>query len=223
MLDLAQQLPADWQIALKGGLTNINLSKLEQRLTHAYTQGTVYPEANKIFLAFELCPWQDVKVVILGQDPYHGPGQAQGLSFSVPDGIPIPPSLRNIFKELENDLGIMPPSSGNLERWSRQGVLLLNSILSVKAHEAASHRNWGWESFTDDILKTISEQKKHVVFMLWGNFAANKAGLIDQHKHLVLTAAHPSPLSAYKGWWGNKHFSQTNKWLINQGQSAILW
>lgn len=213
-----------WQKALEEAFATPSFLQLEQRLQVAYAEGlNIYPAANQLFRAFELCTLNKVKVVILGQDPYHGPGQAHGLSFSVPDGMPFPPSLRNIFKELENDLGIAPPPTGNLERWAAQGVLLLNSILTVQAAVAGSHRNWGWELFTDAVLKTVSEQQASVVFMLWGNFAAQKEALIDQRKHLVLKAPHPSPLSAYKGWWGSQHFSQTNKWLINQGQSAILW
>lgn len=198
--------------------------QLERRLAAAQAAGeTNYPGKNELFKAFALCPLKNVKVVILGQDPYHGPGQAHGLSFSVPDGMAFPPSLRNIFKEIESDLSIAPPTSGNLERWAAQGVLLLNSILTVKARTAGSHRHWGWEVFTDTVLKTISEQQNQVVFLLWGNFAIQKTPFLDQSKHLILTAPHPSPLSAYKGWWDSKHFSQTNKWLINQGQTAIAW
>jgi uracil-DNA glycosylase len=224
MLLLSQALPQDWRQALAPALSEPSFLQLEQRLVIAYAAGeSIYPAAHQLFKAFELCPLNKVKVVILGQDPYHGPGQAHGLSFSVPDGVPFPPSLRNIFKELENDLGIAPPPTGNLERWATQGVLLLNSILSVQAQAAGSHRSWGWEPFTNAVLAAVSEQKEQVVFLLWGNFAVQKAVLIDNGKHLVLTAPHPSPLSAYKGWWGSKHFSRTNKWLINQGQSAIHW
>ncbi len=214
----------DWQKALEKAFAERSFLQLEQRLQAAYAAGeSIYPNQSLLFKAFELCPLNKVKVVILGQDPYHGHGQAHGLSFSVPDGMPFPPSLRNIFKELENDLGISQPVSGNLARWATQGVLMLNSILSVQAQAAGSHRNWGWEPFTDAVLQLVSTQQNHVVFLLWGNFAAKKTALIDRNKHLVLTAPHPSPLSAYKGWWGSKPFSQTNKWLINQGQSAILW
>lgn len=224
MQSLREYLHPSWQRALETAFAAPSFLQLEQRLITAYTSGqSIYPAANQLFKAFELCPLNQVKVVILGQDPYHLPGQAHGLSFSVPDGVPFPPSLRNIFKELENDLGIAPPPTGNLERWATQGVLLLNSILTVQANDAGSHRNWGWEPFTDAVLKTVSMQQSNVVFMLWGNFAAQKEVFIDQRKHLVLKAPHPSPLSAYKGWWGSQHFSQTNKWLINQGQSAIHW
>ncbi|MDP2189105.1 MAG: uracil-DNA glycosylase [Sphingobacteriaceae bacterium] len=224
MQSLSQRLPSDWRLALAPALSAPSFIQLQQRLAAAYAAGeSIYPEANQLFKAFELCALDKVKVVILGQDPYHGPGQAHGLSFSVPDGLPFPPSLRNIFKELESDLGIPAPNSGNLERWAAQGVLLLNSILSVQAQAAGSHRSWGWEPFTDAVLAAVSKQQNRVVFLLWGNFAIQKAGIIDSNKHLVLTAPHPSPLSAYKGWWGSKPFSQTNKWLINQGQSAILW
>jgi uracil-DNA glycosylase len=224
MLSLSQALPQDWRLALAPALLEPGFLQLEQRLATAYAAGeSIYPAANQLFKAFELCALDKVKVVILGQDPYHGPGQAHGLSFSVPDGLPFPPSLRNIFKELESDLGIPQPHTGNLERWAAQGVLLLNSILSVQSQVAGSHRSWGWEPFTDAVLSAVSKQQNRVVFLLWGNFAIQKAVLLDNGKHLVLTAPHPSPLSAYKGWWGNKHFSQTNKWLINQGQSAIHW
>jgi uracil-DNA glycosylase len=224
VLPLSHQLPVAWQQALAPAITASSFLQLEQRLAAAQAAGEIiYPAAKDIFKAFALCALKDVKVVILGQDPYHGSGQAHGLSFSVPGGVAIPPSLRNIFKEIENDLGIAPPASGNLEHWAEQGVLLLNSILTVKSQAAGSHRHWGWEDFTDVVLKTVNAHQNHVVFILWGNFAIEKAAFIDQSKHLLLTAPHPSPLSAYKGWWGNKHFSQTNKWLINQGQSAILW
>lgn len=224
MLPLSHQLPVDWQQALAPALTASSFLQLEQRLAAAEATGEIiYPAAEDLFKAFAMCSLKDVKVVILGQDPYHGPSQAHGLSFSVPDGMALPPSLRNIYKELESDLGIAPPASGNLEHWAAQGVLLLNSMLTVKAQAAGSHRHWGWEDFTDVVLKTVSAQQNHAVFMLWGNFAIKKAAFIDQNKHLLLTAPHPSPLSAHKGWWGSKHFSQTNKWLINQGQPAILW
>lgn len=224
MLPLSHQLPVDWQVAMAPAFNSSSFVQLEQRLAAAQAAGEIiYPAAKDIFMAFACCALKDVKVVILGQDPYHGPGQAHGLSFSVPDGVAFPPSLRNIFKELESDLSIASPASGNLERWASQGVLLLNSILTVKAHAAGSHRQWGWEDFTDGVLKTISAQQRPVVFMLWGNYAIQKAPFINQSKHLILTAPHPSPLSAYKGWWGSKHFSQTNKWLINQGQTAIVW
>lgn len=181
----------------------------------------IYPPAKNIFAAFDLCPFDALKVVILGQDPYHGAGQAHGLSFSVPEGIGIPPSLRNIFKEIQSDLGKPIPENGNLERWANQGVLLLNAILSVRANQAASHRKIGWETFTDAVIQKISEQKQGVVFLLWGNFAKNKAHLIDASKHLILTAPHPSPLA--RGFSGCKHFSQANNYLKQNGLAEINW
>ncbi len=184
---------------------------------------TIYPPGPLIFNAFNLTPFEKVKVVILGQDPYHGEGQAHGLCFSVPDGIPIPPSLQNIFRELQNDLGIPPPPSGNLEKWARQGVFLLNAILTVRAHEPGSHRGIGWERFTDRVIALISEKKRHVVFMLWGKFAQEKVRLIDRSKHLVLTAAHPSPYSANQGFFGCRHFSRANAYLTMHGLTPIDW
>lgn len=183
----------------------------------------IYPKGSDIFRAFNATPFEQVKVVILGQDPYHGPGQAHGLSFSVPAGVKAPPSLVNIFKEIKTDIGPDASSLTDLTRWAEQGVLLLNSILTVRAHEAASHRNLGWEQFTDAAIKALSTERQGLVFLLWGAFAASKAKFIDSKKHLILKAPHPSPLSAHNGWFGSKHFSQTNKWLINQGQSAIQW
>ncbi len=183
----------------------------------------IYPPGKFIFNAFNFTPLPQVKVVILGQDPYHGAGQAHGLSFSVPDGIKVPPSLVNIFKEIKSDLGKPIPSSGNLERWANQGVLLLNAILTVRAEEAASHRNFGWERFTDAVIQTVSDRQSHVVFLLWGRFAHEKAALIDQNKHLVLKAAHPSPLSAHNGFLGCKHFSSANLWLAEKGITTIDW
>ena len=164
------------------------------------------------------------KVVILGQDPYHGPGQAHGLSFSVPEGIPQPPSLQNIFKEIENDLGIPVPASGNLERWARQGVLLLNATLTVRAHQAGSHQNRGWETFTDAVIRRLAEQKEHLVFMLWGSYAQRKGAFIDTRRHLVLKSVHPSPLSANRGgWFGNHQFSRANAYLREHGMEEIQW
>ena len=182
----------------------------------------IYPPGPQIFRAFDLTPVKDVKVVILGQDPYHNPGQAMGLSFSVPDGVPAPPSLVNIFKEISSDLGITMSGSPNLEPWARQGVLLLNSILTVRAGEAASHRNIGWETFTDAVIKYISSNCDGVVFMLWGNFARSKAPLIDSSRHLVLEAAHPSPL-ARGAFFGCRHFSKANNFLTFRGKTPIQW
>ena len=183
----------------------------------------IYPPGNLIFNAFEHTPFDKVKVVILGQDPYHNPGQAQGLCFSVPRGVPAPPSLVNIYKEIKEDLGLPVPDHGNLEAWADRGVLLINAALTVEAHKANSHSNIGWHHFTDAVIRKVSEEKKHVVFLLWGRFAQGKETLIDTSKHLVLKAAHPSPLSAYNGFFGCKHFSKTNAWLQEQGLKPIDW
>lgn len=193
------------------------------KINYSYKKGSVLPEEENIFNAFNLCPLAKVKVVILGQDPYHGEGQAHGLAFSVPNGIKIPPSLRNIYKELESDLGIAPRTSGNLESWAKQGVLLLNATLTVLPNTPGSHQGLGWEEFTDSIIKQISTEKSHVVFLLWGKYAQAKASLIDAEKHLVLTAPHPSPFSAYTGFFGSKHFSQTNEYLKNHTYTPIDW
>ena len=189
-----------------------------------YSEHKCFPPGQEIFAAFDHSTFQDTKVVILGQDPYHGPGQANGLCFSVRDGITFPPSLNNIFKEIESDLNKPVPSTGNLERWAEQGVLLLNATLTVRAHQAGSHQNKGWEKFTDQVIQTISEDKENVVFLLWGGYAKKKAKLIDASKHLILTTGHPSPLSANRGYWfGNKHFSKTNEYLKNHGMEPIIW
>ncbi|MCQ2305360.1 MAG: uracil-DNA glycosylase [Bacteroidales bacterium] len=183
----------------------------------------VYPPGRLIFNAFNLTPFDKVKVVILGQDPYHGPGQAHGLSFSVPDGVQFPPSLLNIFKELNNDLGIPMAHSGNLEKWAREGVLLLNASLTVRAGQAASHSRHGWEAFTDAAIRALSEEREHLVFILWGNYAIAKRALIDPFKHLILTSVHPSPLSASRGFFGCHHFSKTNNYLIEHNIEPIDW
>lgn len=183
----------------------------------------VYPPGKLIFNAFNLTPFDKVKVVILGQDPYHGPGQAHGLSFSVPDGVQFPPSLINIFKELNNDLGIPMAHSGNLEKWAREGVLLLNASLTVRAGQAASHSRHGWEAFTDAAIRALSEEREHLVFILWGNYAIAKRALIDPFKHLILTSVHPSPLSASRGFFGCHHFSKTNNYLIEHNIEPIDW
>lgn len=184
---------------------------------------TIYPSGPNIFHAFDATPFDKVKVVILGQDPYHGPGQAHGLSFSVPDGVGIPPSLVNIFKELSEDLGIASPRSGNLEHWAQQGVLLLNASLTVLAHTPMSHSKLGWHHFTDSVIRHLSDDKQHVAFLLWGKFAQGKAALIDTKKHLVLKAAHPSPLSAHNGFFGSRPFSKINHWLEQQGEKPVDW
>lgn len=188
-----------------------------------YASSVVYPEKRNIFRAFELTPLQNVKAVILGQDPYHEPGQAHGLAFSVPDGIAIPPSLRNIYEEIRTEYGYEPPTSGNLESWAKQGVLLLNTILTVRAHEANSHAGHGWEKFTDSVLKELSHQKHPIVFMLWGGNAQKKASLIDNPAHLVLKTSHPSPLSVYRGFRGCGHFRMCNAFLLSNGLTPIDW
>ncbi len=189
-----------------------------------YATHTIYPPGRYIFNAFERCPVERVKVVILGQDPYHEEGEAHGLAFSVPDGVTPPPSLQNIFKEIASDLGRTIPTSGNLERWAEQGVLLLNATLTVEAHRAGSHQNRGWEEFTDAVIKRLAEEREHLVFMLWGNYAQRKGSFIDTSRHLVLKSAHPSPLSANRGgWFGNHHFSRANEYLKAQGIPEIEW
>jgi uracil-DNA glycosylase len=189
-----------------------------------YKSTTCFPKGNQIFEAFNLCTFNNLKVVIIGQDPYHGINQANGLCFSVNDGVTHPPSLINIFKEIESDLEIPYPKSGNLERWAKQGVLLLNATLTVRAHNAGSHQNKGWEQFTDSVISLISKKKEHVVFLLWGGFAKKKGKKIDTTKHCVLESGHPSPLSANRGYWfGNKHFSKTNNYLKNKGLEKINW
>ena len=188
-----------------------------------YQQGRVYPPGRLIFNAFDQCPFDKVKVVIIGQDPYHEPGQAQGLCFSVPDGVQIPPSLINIYKEIEDDLGVKCPPSGDLTRWARQGVLLLNATLTVREHQAGSHQRRGWEQFTDAVIATLSRERDGLVFLLWGSYAQSKRMLIDSSRHLVLQSPNPSPLSAHRGFFGNHHFSQANAWLQSHGQQPILW
>ena len=212
-----------WKQALQSEFEKPYFAGLVRRLHEEKASGTViYPPGSRIFRAFELTPVQDVKVVILGQDPYHNPGQAMGLSFSVPDGVPAPPSLVNIFKEISSDLGITMSGSPNLEPWARQGVLLLNSILTVRAGQAASHRALGWEQFTDAVIRYVSDNCDGVVFMLWGNFAREKAALIDPSKHLILQAAHPSPL-ARGAFFGCRHFSKANNFLTFKGKTPIEW
>jgi uracil-DNA glycosylase len=188
-----------------------------------YASGAIYPAGANIFRAFELCPFESVKVVILGQDPYHGPGQANGLCFSVNDDVPLPPSLKNMYKEISSDLGIPPPASGNLDRWAKQGVLMLNATLTVRANQAGSHQKRGWEQFTDAVVKTISDQKEQVVFLLWGKYAQEKGKIIDRNKHHVLMAPHPSPFSVHSGFFGCKHFSKTNEYLRSIGEEGIDW
>jgi uracil-DNA glycosylase len=191
---------------------------------HEYENHTCYPPGQRIFNAFNRLAFEDVKVVIIGQDPYHGPGQANGLAFSVADGIPHPPSLVNIFKEVSKDAGVPYPKSGNLERWANQGVLLLNAVLTVRKGEAGSHQKKGWEIFTDEVIKTLALERDNLVFMLWGGFARGKAKFIDKKRHMILESGHPSPLSANRGYWfGNQHFSRCNRYLEENGKKPILW
>jgi len=221
-MNIRTQLPLSWHTKLASEFEKPYLKKLANFLDDELKTQTIYPPEPLIFNAFNQCPFEDVKVVIIGQDPYHGEGQANGLCFSVNDGIKIPPSLRNIFKEIHSDLGKEIPKSGNLERLAEQGVLLLNAILTVRAGKAASHRNNGWEQFTDAVIHLIAKEKEQIVFLLWGNYAQQKGQIVDENKHLVLKSAHPSPLSA-KHFFGNKHFSQTNQYLQKYGQTPIDW
>ena len=217
-------IEASWKQHLHDEFKQEYFGALRERVRAAYlSSATIYPPPSLLFNAFAQCPFDTVKVVILGQDPYINPGEAMGLSFSVPDDTRIPPSLLNIYKEISDDIGIPMPHSGNLERWARQGVLLLNATLTVAAGRSASHHGWGWEQFTDAVIKKVSNEKEHVVFLLWGRYARSKAALIDRTKHCVLEAAHPSPLSAHKGFFGCKHFSQTNAYLIEHTLSPIKW
>ncbi|MEQ3664416.1 MULTISPECIES: uracil-DNA glycosylase [unclassified Olleya] len=213
-----------WKNYLQTEFDKPYFKDLTQFVDNQYKTETCFPPEDLIFNAFNTCTLKALKVVIIGQDPYHNYNQANGLSFSVKDDVKHPPSLVNIFKEIETDLGKPYPSSGNLEPWAKQGVFLLNATLTVRAHEAGSHQNKGWETFTDAVIKTISKQKENVVFLLWGGFAKKKAKLIDGTKHHILTSGHPSPLSANRGYWfGNKHFSQTNSLLISDGLDLINW
>ncbi len=211
-----------WKVHLQEEFEKPYFKELTEFVKSEYQNKKVYPAPANIFRAFELCPFEDLKVVILGQDPYHGDGQANGLCFSVSDEIALPPSLKNIFKEINSDLGVLP-SAGNLDRWARQGVLLLNATLTVVAGSAGAHQKKGWEIFTDAVIKVISEQKEHVVFLLWGRYAQEKGAVIDVNKHLVLRAPHPSPFSVHSGFFGCKHFSKTNEYLLLNGQEPITW
>ncbi|MGJ8732405.1 MAG: uracil-DNA glycosylase [Cellulophaga sp.] len=217
-------IPESWSHIILPEFKKEYFKELTSFVTTEYKTNTCYPEKKDIFAAFNWSSFNDTKVVIIGQDPYHGPNQANGLCFSVKDDIKHPPSLINIFKELETDLNIPYPESGNLERWAKQGVLLLNATLTVKAHETGSHQKKGWETFTDTVISKISEEKEGVIFLLWGGFAKKKSKLIDTKKHHILTSGHPSPLSANRGYWfGNKHFSAANTILKDSGKSQIEW
>ena len=217
------KIDESWKTALSDEFGKPYLAALAEFVRNEYKTHTIYPPAKLIFNAFDQCPFDNLKVVILGQDPYHGPGQAHGLCFSVNDGIDFPPSLRNIFKELKNDVGKEIPRSGNLTGWAKQGVLLLNATLTVRANLAGSHQNKGWELFTDAVIHKINEQKQNVVFILWGNYAISKSKFIDQNKHLVLSSVHPSPLSASRGFFGNHHFSLANEFLVKNGLESVKW
>jgi uracil-DNA glycosylase len=212
-----------WNSRLKTEFDKEYFIKLTEFVKAEYSSNTVYPPGGLIFNSFNLCPFENTKAVIIGQDPYHGPGQAHGLCFSVRDGVDFPPSLINIFKEIEMDLGFKRPSSGNLERWARQGVLLLNATLTVRAHQAGSHQKKGWEQFTDAVISTINTEKQKIVFFLWGAYAQKKGETIDRSRHLVLESVHPSPLSASRGFFGNNHFSKCNDYLKDHRLSPIDW
>ncbi|MBR6262475.1 MAG: uracil-DNA glycosylase [Prevotella sp.] len=213
-----------WKERLVNEFEKPYFAQLVQMVRQEYSHFTCFPPGRLIFNAFNLCPFDKVKVVIIGQDPYHEPGQAMGLSFSVPDGVPMPPSLVNIFKELEQDLGVPMPLTGNLTRWAEQGVMLLNATLTVRAHYAGSHQGKGWETFTDAAIKALNDGRQNLVFILWGGYARSKASLIDRRKHLVLQSVHPSPLSANRGgWFGNHHFSQANAFLSSHNIEPIEW
>lgn len=212
-----------WLDQLKSDFESEYFSKLKEFLIEEKTKYQIYPPGNEIFNAFNLCPFNKTKVVIIGQDPYHNPGQAHGLCFSVRDGVDFPPSLRNITKELIDDVGINAPINGDLTNWAKQGVLLLNATLTVRKKQAGSHQKKGWETFTDSAIKKVSDNRENVVFLLWGNYARSKKKIIDTDKHLILEAVHPSPLSAHRGFFGCKHFSKTNKFLKQNGLEQINW
>ena len=218
------QLTGTWRSHLESEFNKPYFQKLDDFVSAEYAFHTCYPPANQLLNAFDACPFEAVKVVVIGQDPYHGAGQANGLCFSVNDGMAHPPSLRNIFKELESDMNLPYPTSGDLCSWAKQGVLLLNATLSVRANEAGSHQKQGWETFTNTVIQTLSSEKSNVIFLLWGSFAKHKIKLIDPKKQTVLESGHPSPLSANRGFWfGNKHFSKTNGVLKSLGKSPIKW
>lgn len=225
MSNLSIKLESSWRQALQEYLDSDTFENIASRARKAYLHESVFPPPAQVFKAFDLCPFTNVRVVILGQDPYHGPNQAMGLSFSVPRGVAVPPSLANIYKEIESDVG--QPSqcapNGDLTPWAQQGVLLLNSVLTVRAHEAASHRDINWQYLTDAAIRELSAQREHIVFMLWGSYAQSKEHLIDTNKHLVLSAPHPSPLSTYRGFFGCKHFSQCNTYLQQHKYETINW
>lgn len=217
------RMAEDWKALLAEEFDKPYFNDLVRFVKEEYAQGVVYPSGANIFRAFDKCPFERLKVVIIGQDPYHGPNQANGLCFSVNDGVAFPPSLQNIFKEVSSDIGVAMPTSGNLDRWAEQGVLLLNAVLTVRAHNAASHAGRGWEQFTDAVVRTVAERKQGVVYMLWGSYAQRKGAIVDSAKNLILKSVHPSPLSAYRGFFGCKHFSSANAYLSNLGKEPICW
>lgn len=218
------QMEASWKAHLQGEFEKSYFEQLTTAVRQEYMQGVCYPPGREIFNAFNLCPFDQVKVVIIGQDPYHEPGQAHGLSFSVQDGVQFPPSLQNIFKEIQNDLGTAIPPTGNLTRWAEQGVLLLNATLTVRAHQANSHSALGWQKFTDAAIQALANEREHLVYMLWGGYARSKSYMIDKHKNLVLESVHPSPLSANRGgWFGLHQFSRCNEYLKQNGIDPIVW
>lgn len=217
------KIAPSWGEKLQSEFDAPYFSQLTQFVRKEYATGPCYPPGNQIFNAFNLCPFDKVKVVILGQDPYHEEGQAEGLCFSVADGVQWPPSLQNIFKEIEGDLHRPAPATGSLRRWAEQGVLLLNSTLTVRAHQAASHAGQGWETFTDAVVRLLSDERENLVFLLWGSYAQHKGAIVDRQRHLVLTSAHPSPLSAYRGFFGNHHFSLCNDYIIQHNITPINW
>lgn len=217
------KLDKSWKDKLDYFFQSPRFYSLKKFLVQEKKRYRVYPPGNKIFSAFDLCPFDSVNVVIIGQDPYHGPGQANGLCFSVSDDIPPPPSLKNIFKEIQSDTELEIPTSGNLEHWAKQGILMLNATLTVRANSAGSHQNKGWEEFTDSVIQLLSKEKENLIFLLWGKFAQKKAAIIDKDKHYILTAAHPSPFSAHHGFFGCKHFSKANRILKQQGKTEIQW
>lgn len=217
------KIEESWKEALKEEFNKGYFAQLTEFVREEYKQRVIFPPAKDIFNAFDHCPFDKVKVVILGQDPYHEPGQAHGLCFSVKEGTPPPPSLVNIYKEIESDLGIPAPKGGDLTRWADQGILLLNATLTVRAHQAGSHQNRGWETFTDAVIHRLAEQRQHIVYILWGSYAQRKGAFINTQANLVLKSPHPSPLSSYRGFFGCKHFSKTNDYLIATGQAPIAW
>ena len=217
------KISEDWKVLLQDEFCKPYFEELTRFVRAEYASQRVFPAGRNIFRAFDKCPFDKLKVVIIGQDPYHGEGQANGLCFSVNDGVQYPPSLQNIFKEIRDDLGVEIPASGNLDRWAEQGVLLLNAVLTVRAHQAASHAGRGWEQFTDAVVRIIAERKQGIVYMLWGNYAQRKGQIADPQRNLILKSVHPSPLSVYRGFFGCKHFSKANEYLISQGREPIVW